>query len=89
VSETTLAVSGREPVRGDAAGWPSDAPTGSITFIVRLFGQGTGGLTGIVEQVRTGRKERFTRLEEIGGVIASLMPVGEPFDQASGDGADR
>jgi hypothetical protein len=44
-----------------------------------------GGLTGIIEHARTGRKERFEGLEAIAGVIGSLMPVEQRTD--SGDRA--
>ena len=59
---------------------------GSITFIVRVSMDEAGRLAGIVEHVRTGRKERFDRLEAIGGVIASLLPTAECRNRISGDG---
>jgi hypothetical protein len=58
---------------------------GSITFIVQVSTDEAGRFAGIVEHVRTGRKERFERLEAIGGVIASVLPTAECRDRISGD----
>jgi hypothetical protein len=43
-----------------------------MTFIVRITGSG-GRLYGVVEQVRTGRKEQVHGIEDIGRVIAALV----------------
>jgi hypothetical protein len=43
-----------------------------MTFIVRLCRDESGRLTGIVERVRTGEKERFEELATIATVIARM-----------------
>jgi hypothetical protein len=43
-----------------------------MTFIVRLSRDETGRLTGIVERVRTGQKERFEGLAAIAPLIARM-----------------
>jgi hypothetical protein len=43
-----------------------------MTFIVRLSRDETGRLTGIVERVRTGQKERFEELAAIAALIARM-----------------
>ena len=61
-----------------------------MTFIVRIRQDDTGRLSGIVEQVRTGRKERFDGLEALGpliGQMASRRPD-EPLPDAALDEAD-
>ena len=55
-----------------------------MTFIVRMSGDEVDGVVGTVEQVRTGRKERFAGVESISGVIRALMLGGE----ARGGAAD-
>jgi hypothetical protein len=51
----------------------SDGP-GFASFIVRLsVRDGAGRLSGIVERVRTGEKERFEGVEDIGRVIARMV----------------
>ena len=62
-----------------------EKPIGSITFLVRIFPGEAGRFAGIVEHARTGRKERFGRLEEIGDVITALLPVEERRDEGSAD----
>lgn len=42
-------------------------------FIVRLTRDPAGRVTGVVERVRTGEKERFTGVEEIGPLVAELL----------------
>ena len=44
-----------------------------MTFIVRIFADEKGGITGVVEQVRTGRKEQIRAVEDIGRVIAAMV----------------
>lgn len=70
----------RTPDGGDAIHRPGDAPIRSLTFIVRVSQNEGGGFTGVVEHARTGRKERFTRLEAIGQLIASLLSRAERPD---------
>ena len=43
-----------------------------VVFIVRLARDPTGRVTGVVERVRTGEKERVAAMEEIGQVAAML-----------------
>ena len=50
-----------------------EAFSGSSTFIVRLSRDHEGHLTGIVERVRTGQKERFQGLDHIGEVIGRMV----------------
>jgi enoyl-[acyl-carrier protein] reductase III len=47
-----------------------------MTFIVRIASSGPGRLRGVVERVRTGRKEQVHTVEDIGRVIAA-MALGE------------
>jgi hypothetical protein len=42
-------------------------------FIVRLTRDPTGRVTGVVERVRTGEKERVAAVEEIGQVLAAML----------------
>ncbi len=44
-----------------------------LTFIVRLFTAASGGLRGVVEQVRTGRKESVQTPEDVARVIAAAV----------------
>jgi hypothetical protein len=63
-------------VPGDEAG--RRGPDGGVllmTFIVRVGENEAGGVVGVVEHARTGRKERFDGVEAISGVIAALMRV--------------
>jgi len=45
----------------------------TITFIVRMTANEAGHVAGIVEHVRSGRKERFDGVQAISGVIATLI----------------
>jgi len=45
----------------------------TVTFIVRLTQDKTGQITGIVQQVKTGRKERVEGLEAVGRTIAEMI----------------
>ena len=65
---------------GDGTRWPGERPIESITFIVRVSRDDVGGLTGIIEHARTGRKERFEGLQAIVAVIGARMPVQQPTD---------
>lgn len=44
----------------------------AITFIVRIASSGPGRLRGVVERVRTGRKQQVHTVEDIGRVIAAM-----------------
>jgi hypothetical protein len=44
-----------------------------MTFIVRIGANEAGGVVGVIEHARTGRKERFEGVESISGIIAALM----------------
>jgi hypothetical protein len=54
-----MAVTGGEPQRA--------------VFIVRLARDPAGRVTGVVERVRTGEKERVTLVEEIGSVLTAML----------------
>jgi hypothetical protein len=64
-----------------------------MTFIVRVLVDDAGGVTGIVERVQTGQKNRFEGIEAIGQLIAGMLagagtgpghaaiaPGGQPLD---------
>ena len=42
-------------------------------FIVRLARDPTERVTGVVERVRTGEKQRVSAVEEIGPVLAEML----------------
>jgi len=44
-----------------------------MTFIVRLSRDAAGRVTGIVERVRTGEKERFEGIASVATVIARMV----------------
>jgi hypothetical protein len=43
------------------------------SFIVRLDRDDKGAVSGVIERVRTGKKEPFRGFEAIGGVIARMV----------------
>ena len=43
------------------------------TFVVSVSEEADGALKGVVEAVRTGRKERFRGLDTLGSVIEALF----------------
>ena len=45
----------------------------NATFIVRLSTDEAGRVGGVVEQVRSGQKERVTSVEAIGAAIARML----------------
>jgi hypothetical protein len=53
------------------------ADTGSemhqAVFIVRLARDPAGRVTGVVERVRTGQKERVGLVEEIGSILIAML----------------
>jgi hypothetical protein len=49
----------------------------SDTFVVRVFRSPGGGLTGLVQHVRTGEKAPFQGLESLGAAMARMtLPPG-------------
>jgi hypothetical protein len=52
-----------------------------MTFIVRIFVDEGGDIRGVVEQVRTGRKEPILAVEDIGRVIAVMVAGGKEAEQ--------
>jgi hypothetical protein len=44
-----------------------------VTFIVRATRDRRGRLRGVVERVKTGAKEPFTRAEDVGGLIERML----------------
>jgi len=55
-----------------------------MTFVVRLARNEAGRVTGIVERVRTGQKERFEELGAIAQLIARMVEA----DQAQKEAED-
>jgi hypothetical protein len=56
-----------------------DTPASGVTFIVRLSPVHGGRLTGVVERVRTGEKQRFDGLDSLGAVLArAVAPAADP-----------
>ena len=47
-------------------------------FIVRLTRHAAGEITGVVERVRTGEKERFAAVDEIGPILAEMLVRDQP-----------
>jgi hypothetical protein len=43
------------------------------TFIIRLVHQPAGGISGVVERVRTGLKEKFDGREALCGLIQKML----------------
>ena len=56
-------------------------PSAPNTFIVRVTPDKTGGVTGVVEQVRTGRKERVQSVADISRVIAAMVASEPPAER--------
>jgi hypothetical protein len=56
----------------------------SVSFIVRVSWDEAGHMTGIVEWVRTGSKERVHNVEAIGQAIARMLSAPEPDETGSG-----
>jgi hypothetical protein len=46
-----------------------------MTFVVRLSRDAAGQVTGIVERVRTGEKERFEGVAAIATLIARMVGI--------------
>ena len=44
-----------------------------MTLIVRITREPRGRLSGIVERVKTGEKERFTSVDALAGIIARMV----------------
>ena len=52
---------------------PMDGPSGFATFIVRVVQDSDGGISSIVEWVRTGQRIRVSGFAAIGEVIACWL----------------
>jgi hypothetical protein len=53
-----------------------------MTFVLRLVRDEAGRLTGILERVRTGEKQRFEGLAAIAPLIARMLTgEGQPTDE--------
>lgn len=50
-------------------------PPQPISFIVRATVDSAGRVSGIVERVRTGEKQRFQDVEAIGPLIARMLTI--------------
>lgn len=46
-----------------------------MTLIIRIRQDDAGGLSGVVERVRTGAKARFIGLETLASAVASLLSL--------------
>lgn len=53
-------------------------------FIVRLTRHPAGQVSGVVERVRTGEKERFASVEEVGPILAGMLIRDQPGEAAAG-----
>ena len=49
-----------------------------MTFIVRIFVTEGEAISGVVEQVRTGRKEPIRAVEDISRIIAVMVAAEKP-----------
>jgi hypothetical protein len=49
-----------------------EAPRSPLTFVVRVTQEEGGGLSGVVERVRSGEKQRFHSLAALAEVIAGM-----------------
>ena len=63
----------RRAVGTDDRDGRTDEPAVFATFIVRISQDRAGGVSGVVESVRTGERVRFTRFHEINDVIARMV----------------
>jgi hypothetical protein len=52
---------------------PMEAPRQPLTFIVRLTAGDGGALSGVVERVRSGEKQRFQSGAALAEVIAEMV----------------
>jgi hypothetical protein len=59
-----------------------DEPSAPSTFIVRVTPDKAGRITGVVEQVRTGRKARIQSVADIGRVIAAMVASEPPAERS-------
>lgn len=50
-------------------------------FIVRLARDSAGHVTGVVERVRTGQKERVTVVHEIGTILDAMLSRDESEEE--------
>jgi hypothetical protein len=50
-------------------------------FIVRLARDSAGHVTGVVERVRTGEKERVTVVHEIGTILDAMLSRDESEEE--------
>jgi hypothetical protein len=46
---------------------------GRFTFVVRLVHDRAGGISGVLERVRTGEKARFTGLDGVAPALAAML----------------
>lgn len=64
---------------GDRGEERGDGPSGFATFIIRIWHDDSGRISGVVEWVRTGERIRFQGLAAISEVIARMV------ERAKGD----
>jgi hypothetical protein len=48
------------------------------TFIVRVDRDAAGGVTGVVERVRTGEKTRVQAISDVGRILAAMLGGEDP-----------
>ena len=65
-----------EGERGGGVAGGRPGTDGPMAFIVRVSIDEQGGVTGVVERVRTGQKERVRGLDDIGRIIAMMIAGG-------------
>lgn len=46
---------------------------GRFTFVIRLAHDRAGGISGVLERVRTGEKVRFNGLESVAPTLAAML----------------
>lgn len=63
---------GREEA-GARAGGADGAATEYVSFVVRLIRNDAGAVSGVVERVKTGEKERFDGVDGVCRVIARMI----------------
>jgi hypothetical protein len=56
--------------------------THQAVFIVRLARDPTGRVTGVVERVRTGEKERVVLVEDIGSILNAMLAREESREES-------
>ena len=61
---------------------PMDTEPHASTFIIRLFHDESGGVSGVVERVRTGIKERFDGCDGLCRLITWMVETDKGLSDA-------